>query len=401
MKAISLDEVQAILREVVLRKEAEVLPVLDCADRILAEDIYTVIDQPPFRRSARDGYAVRSTDTKGASREQPIRLKVADWVYAGTNEEKILAPQEAVRIMTGGMLPEEADCVIMQEDTDYGNEIVSIYRELQPGDYYSPIGEEFKIGTRIAAAGTKADANIIATAVAGGLLNLPVRQKVKAAVITTGDELCVLREERKRGQIYPSNMAYLSTRLKQLGCEVVCMSQPIDRLDTITEAIKEALEKADVVITTGGVSVGAKDYLESAVEQAGAKVLSHGIAVNPGRPSMVAMYKNKPIISLTGTPFSAGIVFELLIHPILSAMLGTDELELHHIMAVAQEDFQTSKKHSRQFIRGYYHDGKVYRVNHKSKSQNFAGIGSNCLIDLPEEVQKLDCGDKVNVYLII
>lgn len=400
MKTVTLEEAQRMLRENSLLKEKEEVSILDCAGRILAEDIFARIDQPPFRRSSMDGYAVRSIDTKGASPERPVQLKIVDRVYAGTNEEKHVLEKEAVRIMTGGMLPEGADCVVRQEDTDYGEEFVSIYREMCPGDYFCPIGAEIGKGTRIALKDSIVDANVIAAAVAAGLFELPVRKKVRAAVLTTGDELCEIGKTREKGQIYPSNMAYLTTRLKQLGCEVTMMCQPRDRLDTIAEAIREGLQKADLVITTGGVSVGEKDFLERAVVQIGAKILFHGLAVNPGRPSMASVYEKKPIISLTGTSFSAEIVFELLVRSVISAMQGTDQLEWKCASAIVQEDIQCSKKRSRKFIRGYFADGRVWPTNKQGKAKNLNGIGMNCLLDIPEEKEWIDSGETVKVILL-
>ena len=400
MKPIELEKAQEMLRQRVAVKNIERLPVMDCVDRVLAEDIFAEINQPPFRRSSMDGYAVRSVDTKGASRENPVQLKVVDYIYAGTNEVKRIAENEAIRIMTGGMLPEEADCVVKQEDTDYGAEIVSIYQEMELGTYFCPVGHEFSKGSLIAEAGCIIDANVISTAVAAGLTELPVREKVKAAVITTGDELCELGKERKMGQIYPSNLAYLCTRLKQLGCEVAYMCQPTDRLDIIPGAIKKGLEEADVVITTGGVSVGVKDFLPRAVENAGADILFHGLAVNPGRPTMVSMYEQKPIISLTGTPCSAGIVFELLIRPVLTAMLGKNKEDFRHVTAVVQDEFPTSRKRSQRFVRGYFENGKVYYISRRGNAKNFDGIGCNCLLDIPEENEMLKTGDVVQVFLL-
>lgn len=400
MKTVTLEEAQEMLRACSGLKEKEEVPIMECVDRILAEDIFAQIDQPPYRRSSMDGYAVRSIDTQGASLEQPIHFQVSDRVYAGTNELKTLKEKEAVRIMTGGMLPDGADCIVKQEDTDYGEEVVAIYKEMKPGDYFCPIGHEFSKGTLIAKAGSKVDANTIGAAVAAGLLRLPVRKKVRAAVLTTGDELCELSCERKMGQIYPSNMAYLSVRLKQLGCEVVLMRQPEDQLQVIVDSLREAVEKADVVITTGGVSVGAKDYLEEAVTCIGAQILFHGLAVNPGRPSMLSVYGQKPILSLTGSSCSAETVFELLIRTVLSTMQGTKQLELTHVSAIAQDEFLRSAKPSRQFIRGYFADGKVYRVNKNWRSKNFSAVGSNCLLDIPEEMKEVNKGDQVYVYLL-
>lgn len=400
MKTVTLEEAQKMLKACSGLKEKEEIPILECVDRILAEDIFAQINQPPYCRSSMDGYAVRSIDTRGASMEQPIRFQVSDRVYAGTNELKRLKEKEAIRIMTGGMLPEGADCVVKQEDTDYGDEIVTIYKEMNPGDYFCPIGHEFSKGTLIAKAGSKVDANTIGAAVAAGLSSLPVRKKVRAAVLTTGDELCELGCERKRGQIYPSNMAYLSIRLKQLGCDVVFVRQPKDQLQVIVDSLQEAVEKADVIITTGGVSVGTKDYLEEAVTRVGAEILFHGLAVNPGRPSMVSVYGQKPILSLTGSSCSAETVFELLIRTILSAMQGTEQLELTHVSAVVQDEFPRSVKSSRQFIRGYFFDGKVYRVNKTWRTRNFSSIGTNCLLDIPEEMKKVKAGDQVCVYLL-
>ena len=328
MQTITLEEAQARLLEVVHCVMSEKVELLRSIDRILAEDVYAHVSQPPFERSAMDGYAVRSEDIWTASSSNPVCLKVIDRVCAGEVTDKSVHAGEAIRIMTGAMIPEGADCVVKQEDTDYGEEQVKIYVSLAQKMNCCPVGEDFHQGDCLGWEGEKVDAYMMASMASGGIDSVPVRRKVRAAVITTGEELMPHGQPLLPGKIYNANLAYLTGRLLQLDCNLTEGIFVGDDADKITAAVEKCAEEADVILTTGGVSVGVKDLLPEIMKKLGADILFHGIDLKPGMPTMASLYAGKPVISLSGNPFSASAVFELLMQPLLQKMTGSQQTSL-------------------------------------------------------------------------
>jgi len=442
--AITLEEAQEIICEQAVVVDSEKVPAVFCAGRILAEDVTASVDQPPFSRSAMDGYAVRSEDTRGASRENPVRLKVVRKVYAGDGvsmggdkagdsaktssrrtslsetclseiclsetppsetppSETCLGRGEAVRIMTGGMIPEGADCVIRQEDTDQGEETVEIYQEAFPWMNYCRKGEDFCAGEVLAVKGMALDAYGIGTISAAGIQEVWVRRRIRAAIVTTGDELCLPGETLKSGKIYDSNRAYLMARLMQLGCEVSGTYMAADGQETICGAIRQARENSDFIITTGGVSVGEKDLLPKVMEDLHASVKFHGVAVKPGMPTMFSVFDGVPVLSLSGNPYSASVMFELLARPLFTAMGGAMGGETNYGLrsrtGILSNDFH-KKSPKRRFLRGVYDGGHVYIPEKQSNGQLKAEIGTNCFIDIPAGTGELAAGDQVKILLL-
>ncbi|MDO4976937.1 MAG: molybdopterin molybdotransferase MoeA [Eubacteriales bacterium] len=377
----------------------ESLPIMESLGRILAEDVYTKIAQPPFPRSAMDGYALKASDTIGASEENPVVLKVVGSQFAGNPYFRTLEKGEALRIMTGAAIPEGADAVIRQEDSNYGEDTVELYATVNPFDNYCPIGEDFPLGDCLAKAGDVVDAYLIAAAVAAGIDHLLVRKRVCAAVITTGDELQKPGSQLAEGKIYNSNLALFSTRLMQLGCDVKMAVAAGDSLSLIREAIEIAAESCDLIITTGGVSVGQKDLLPEVMEKLGAETIFHGIAIKPGMPTMFSLYGKIPVISLSGNPYSASAVFELLTQPLLAKMTERNKEVLRKVYGVAKDDFG-KKSHCMRFLRGYYEDGKMTFSKGQSNGQTKAGIGANCLICLDAGHGSVAEGDRLEAYLL-
>lgn len=395
MERISLEEAGRLLCENAKETASEELPIEEAAGRILAKDVRAVVTQPPFDRSAMDGYALRSEDTKGAKREQPVSMRVIDQICAGEAAGQPIHPGEAVRVMTGGMIPEGADCVVRQEDTDYGEEAVRVYCEAVSMQNYCPAGEDFYAGEVLAQAGVRVDAALAAMAAAAGKMTLCVRKRPKVAVITTGDELCLPGQPLRPGQIYDSNLTYLVVRLRQMGCEI-CMSVAAgDELEKICDALEEAVAEADFVITTGGVSVGQKDLLPEVMKKMEARVLFHGIQIKPGMPTMFSVMKGVPVLSLSGNPFAASAVFEFLLPPYLAVCQGK-KAERADRYARMENDVKKASP-IRRLLRGRCDGDKVQVPGVQKNSQLRAGIGCNCLVDIPAGNQGLREGDIVKM----
>lgn len=396
--SITLEEAQKIVCEHAAVVEYETMPAVFCVGRILAEDVTAQMDQPPFPRSAMDGYAVRSEDTKGASASHPVRLKVSGRIYAGDRTGEEAAPGEAVRIMTGGAIPKGADCVVRQEDTDRGTDIVELYKELEPWTNYCQKGEDFQAGECLAEKGSSMDAYAIGAVSAAGIRELRVYRRIRAAIVTTGDELCMPGEPLKSGKIYDSNMAYLMARLMQAGCEISGTYMAGDKKETICESIRRAGENSDFIITTGGVSVGEKDLIPGVMELIGAEILFHGIALKPGMPTMFSVLDGIPVLSLSGNPYSASTMFELLAKPLMAAMGGAKDTGLKVRTGIMSNDFY-KRSPRRRVLRGIYDGANVLVPERQTNGQLKAGIGTNCFVDVSAGTESLKAGDRVKIFL--
>ena len=393
---ISLEQALNILMDHVTHGKTERKPLEDCLGLILSEDVYALLDMPPFSRSAQDGYALCSKDSIGATGENPVKLKVTGKIYAGDHLDVQVRPGEAVRIMTGAMIPDGADCVLRQEDTDEGEDVVQIYKEVEPGCSICFKGEEYKKGHTLLHAGTKIDAAALAVASGNGIMELPVYERVKAAVVSSGSEVVEPGAPLTPGKIYNTNTIYMKARLSQLGAKVMMTRTVGDDLEVMAEALKEAADQAELVVTTGGVSVGQKDLTEEALLSIGAEILFHGIAIKPGMPTLAAEKDGVLFIGLSGNPFSAAIPFEMFVREILSLKMGDPDLKLRRETLTAVTGFSKNSRR-RRFLRGKAEGKEVWLPDQQANGQMRSMVGCNCLIEIPAGSGPVKAGDKVEV----
>ncbi len=393
---ISLEQALNILMDHVTHGKTERKTLEDCLGLVLSEDVYALLDMPPFSRSAQDGYALCSKDSIGATGENPVKLKVTGKIYAGDHLDVQVRPGEAVRIMTGAMVPAGADCVLRQEDTDEGEDVVQIYKEVEPSCSICFKGEEYKKGHTLLHAGTKIDAAALAVASGNGIMELPVYRRVKAAVVSSGSEVVEPGTPLTPGKIYNTNTVYMKARLHQLGAQVMMSRTVGDELEIMEEALKEAANQAELVITTGGVSVGQKDLTEEALLSIGAEILFHGIAIKPGMPTLAAEKDGVLFIGLSGNPFSAAIPFEMFVREILSLKMGDPDLKLRREALTAVTGFSKNSRR-RRFLRGKAEGKEVWLPDQQANGQMRSMVGCNCLIEIPAGSGPVKAGDKVEV----
>ena len=393
---ISLEQALNILMDHVTHGKTERKTLEDCLGLVLSEDVYALLDMPPFSRSAQDGYALCSKDSIGATGENPVKLKVTGKIYAGDHLDVQVRPGEAVRIMTGAMVPVGADCVLRQEDTDEGEDVVQIYKEVEPSCSICFKGEEYKKGHTLLHEGTKIDAAALAVASGNGIMELPVYRRVKAAVVSSGSEVVEPGTPLTPGKIYNTNTVYMKARLHQLGAQVMMSRTVGDELEIMEEALKEAANQAELVITTGGVSVGQKDLTEEALLSIGAEILFHGIAIKPGMPTLAAEKDGVLFIGLSGNPFSAAIPFEMFVREILSLKMGDPDLKLRREVLTAVTGFSKNSRR-RRFLRGKAEGKEVWLPDQQANGQMRSMVGCNCLIEIPAGSGPVKAGDKVEV----
>ena len=399
--ALSIEQALEIALASCRMTEAETCPIGDCAGRVLAEDMRAAISSPPFRRSAMDGFAVRSEDLRGASGRSPVVLTVPGCNDAGQPAVRHIGKGEAARIMTGGVLPEEADAVVKQEIVELRGRKAAVFSaEAKPGDCFSPVGEDMREGELLAPAGETLDASALAAGAAAGLSMLSVRKRVRSAVICTGDELTLPGQPLGEGMIYGSSHLYLTTRLLQCGCAVAQACFAGDDPSVIAQRIRDQIGAgAQLIVTTGGVSVGRKDYLPAVIDLIGGEVLFHGIDVKPGMPSMLSRAGGALILSLSGNPYSCACIFELIAGPMIAAMLGRQQIG-ERMLQVPAADSYDKKSPVRRILRGRFDGMRVYFSSRQRNGQMAAGIGCNCLIDLPAGSEGIREGEPVRIFLL-
>lgn len=400
---VSLEEALALLKQhVPYRKGAytEEVELLEGLGRVTAVDYISPISQPPFDRSPLDGYAVRAEDIREASPEKPVMLTVIQEVTAGDYPGKQVTAGTAVRIMTGAPIPEGADCIVKQEDTDYGEAQVSIYRNQQAYDNFCFAGEDFKKGDCLIPRDTFLSSVELGILASMGFTKVQVYRKPRIGLFTTGDELVKPGNPLTPGKIYNSNLYVLWGRLKELGAEPVIADALPDSTEGVAEALGEVLPRVDIVITTGGVSVGKKDIMHEALKLLGAEKIFWKVNIKPGTPTIFALAKGIPIIALSGNPFGAVTNLELLVRPVLFEMTGNEDMFPVRKSAVMQDYFPKAS-HSRRFIRGMYQEGKVYQPKGLQSSGILGSMqGCNCLIDIPAGNMGLKPQDMVEVVLL-
>ena len=396
---------EQILQYTPVINETEEVELNKAGGRILVQDMVAEFNNPPFDRSPVDGYACKAEDLADASSEHPVKLKVMEEIDAGQYSERVVESGQAVRIMTGAAIPKGCDCCIFQEDTDYGEETVEIYREVKQWDNYCFAGEDFKKGTTLLKKGTHIGYVEAAVLAGMGAAKVPVYRRPKVVLLTTGDEVVEPGNPLPAGKIYNSNMTMLSARMMELGIEPFYMEAVKDNPQVMAEKIKEIAEQADMIITTGGVSVGKKDIMHESIRLIDAERIFWRVNMKPGMPTLFSVYENAsggkvPVISLSGNPFGVAVTIELLIRPALEKMMQNPAIGLKEVTGVMADDFVKGIK-GRRFIRAYWEDGRFHLPNGLHSNGVLSSMaGCNCLIDTKtmedKESKSLKTGDKVS-----
>lgn len=401
MEPLKLEEaIRILLEHCHPVTDIEMISLSEAAGRVLAQDVKAERDQPPFPRSPLDGYAVRSADIANASKESPAKLEVIDEVTAGHMSSCHVEAGMAVRIMTGAPIPVGADCVVKQEDTDYGADEVEIYRSVRAWGNYCFAGEDYKKGTMILREGVELGAVEIGVLSSLGLTEVPVYRRPKVAVLATGDEVVLPGVPLKPGQIYDSNLIMLSARMKQWDIDLVYSGQVTDEPEAAADIIRKYIHNADLIVTTGGVSVGKKDIMHDVFRMLPCQTLFWKVAIKPGMPTLCGLYEDKLLICLSGNPYGAIANLELLVRPVLAKISRYKGLALKHKEAVLENSY-LKKSPARRYLRAHYKDGTVKIADGSNDSGILSSMcGCNCMIEIPAGTERLLAGDKVQVVLI-
>ena len=307
----------------------EEIPTVRARARVLADELRSAVDLPHFHRAAMDGYAVIAKDTFGASQSLPAYLKLAGVVEMGKEAAQPLTPGTAMRISTGGMMPPHADSVVMVEYTDETDAgLVEIHRGVSPWQNVIQIGDDIKKGELVFPRGRRLRAHDLGALTGVGIASIPVFKKPRIALISTGDEIVDVESEPRPGQVRNINQHSLAGLIEECGGELKDWGVVRDDRTALRDAIAGALEWSDLVLLSGGSSMGAKDIaLETILSFPDAQFVFHGISIAPGKPTIFAKACGKPILGLPGYPVSALVIFDLFAAPLIRR-LGGENLDV-------------------------------------------------------------------------
>jgi molybdopterin molybdotransferase len=382
----------------------EVIPTAEALGRVLAEDAAAPADLPHFPRSAMDGYAVRAEDTHGASESQPAYLKVVGEVLMGRPAAVSLAPGEAALIHTGGMLAQGSDAVVMVENTRTADaSSIEVYRPVARGENVIQVGEDMARGEALLPQGSLIRPQDIGALLSLGVIRVTVYHRVRVALIPTGDELAPPEDNPGPGQIRNTNAYALAGLAAQAGAMPLPLDIVRDNYEALREAIRKAMAQADLVVVSAGSSVSTRDVTARAIGSLGQPgVLVHGVAIRPGKPTIMAVVGGKPVFGLPGNPASAMITFDLFVTPAIHVLSGCHPLpEQRRIQArltrnipsaPGREDYVPVKIEER--------DGELYAEPVFGKSNlMFALVRADGVARVPIDRSGLSAGEFVTVRM--
>jgi putative molybdopterin biosynthesis protein len=405
-KLATFDEAKQLIEQQLKPKPlgTQKIPLLDAYSRVLAQDATSTLDIPPFNRSTVDGYAVKAQDTFGADENQPAKLKVCGMVSIGEAPKVKVEKGEAAEIVTGAPIPEGADAVVMVEDTEREDDDLNVYGSVTANENVMKKGADIKNGEIVLKAGKVLGSREIGVLAALGNAKVTVYVVPTVAVLSTGGEVTELGKPLPPGKIYDINAYSLCMAVRESGGNPVYAGVVPDEKEQLRKALQAALASADMVLTSGGVSVGPKDLIPETVDSLGKPgVFLSGIAVKPGKPATVALIGEKPVFSFPGHPTSALLIFLLLARPVIQVMAGKPVRDLASIKAVADRRM-FSAKGRRTFVMVRLVLDEVKGLVAEPVETGASGAittlaKADGFVEIVENQQFVDAGEEVRVWL--
>lgn len=407
---ISYDEALQIVLKAASTLESDYVPLENLLGRTLAEPVVSPHDLPLFDNSAVDGFGVMVADVRHASPEQPVSLRNIGTIAAGSSEAIAITSGTAVKLLTGAPIPPGVDAVVMKEFTESQNGSVQMLRSVNLGDNIRRRGEEFRKGDNVLPIETKVTPPVLGLLASLGYAGFKAYRQPKVAVVVTGNELVKPGNALQPGQIYESNSVALLGALASLGIEGSIVYHSGDESDSLREKLAQALQHADVIITSGGVSVGEYDLVKTVLAELGVVSRFWKVAIKPGKPVYFGTLPLSPgspqeklVFGLPGNPVAVLLTFHLLVRPALLKQMGVS----HHSLATFQATLTQAirKKPGRlEFVRGVLsnNDGALAVIPTLGQGSHMLGglSRANCLITFPMDASQLDAGQSVDVELL-
>ena len=396
LNVITTDEAIKILKNNFKKSEKKETVCIDEAlGRITAEDVKSNEDVPSFSRSTMDGYALIASDTYGSGESIPAILTVTGEILMGEKAELPIESGECVRISTGGMLPKGADAVIPVESTAEENGECLVYKSVSPFENVTGKGDDVKSGECIIKAGTVLFPAHIGLLASAGILEISVIKKPSVGIISTGNEVIGIDEKLTDGKIREINSHELSALCKSCGCETVCYGIIRDEYENILAAVKKSVSENDITLISGGSSAGAKDMTVKVIDEIG-EVFAHGLAMKPGKPTIIGKVEDKAIFGLPGHPAACYFVTEIIVKQLINILLGAERREYFTYCKLSEnissnngrEDYICVKTDNNGNAAPVY--GKSGLISTLCEADGYIKIGRNC--------EGLKRGETVAVY---
>jgi len=411
---LTVTQAEAIILECVdqlrIERDVEVLNLLDAVGRMLAEPVMSTLDVPHWDNSAMDGYALRYSDVQFCSAANPITLEIVETIPAGCQPQRTIQPGQAARILTGSLMPEGADTVVMQEDTERQGDRVILRTAPKPKAFVRHRATYCRAGDPLLAAGVILQAPEVAVLAAVQCCQVKVYRRLKVAILSTGNELVSIDRPLQPGQIVDSNQYALAALVAQMGAVPVCLGIVPDQPEDLERAIAQAIA-ADVVLSSGGVSVGDYDYVEEILTRMGATLHIQSVAVKPGKPLTVATVpvssEDRSVLyfGLPGNPASALVTFWRFVQPALRKLSGLPTWEPPFISAVTQSELRSDGKRETylwgqlRLVNGHY---EFHLAGGSHSSGNLINLaGTTGLAMLPVGQTHIATGDRVQVLQVV
>ncbi|MBR0262173.1 MAG: molybdopterin molybdotransferase MoeA [Selenomonadaceae bacterium] len=392
MEGITFEQaIELLTAHVEAVDDTEEVLLLAALGRVAAQNYYATFDNPPFDRSPLDGYALKSSDTPG-------NFKIIGEECAGDFFAGEIKSGEALRIMTGAAMPKGSDCVIRQEDVKVDGEKIFVNKKLKHHENYCFAGEDIKSGSLLVGEDTKITAAHIAVLASQGVNLVKIYRRPKIAIASTGDELIQPYEKLSPGKIYNSNIYLLAARLFEMGFSPKILYNLPDDADTCAEKIFSMRDELDLLITTGGVSVGKKDIMHDVVKKIGERIFWR-VMMKPGAPVIGWTCGKFLGVALSGNPFAAYATFELLARPVLAKLSRRADILYKRGRGILANNFP-KKSFGRRFIRAKFDGEKIFLPNRHESGSLYSAVYCNALVDIPAGSDVLKAGAEVEIILL-
>lgn len=393
---VSLNEAISLCQETQIKLNSEIIPISESINRIVSTDIRAMVNDPGFDNSAMDGFAVIHSDTTSP----PSKLSIIGSLMAGSSDNHKLSSGQAIRIMTGAPIPQGADSIIPIEACTVNGDEVILNQPSKP-HFIRKLGENFAKGQIIFSPGEVMSPEKIALCAAAGVAKISVFKKLRIAVISTGDELKSLDQNLEHGQIYESNSYGLAALVSIYGHDATRFPNVVDDLDTLRNTLNKAAENHDCIITSGGVSMGDKDFVRILMEQEG-EIKFWRVKMRPGSPPIFGSWNKVPIFGLPGNPVSSHVVFRAIVGKWLTSLTNSVDINNRQINAILAEDIKTQEgfttfRRVELFVEG---DVTFARLKGHQGSGNIAGIAMSDGLTIIEPNEMGNKGDVCKIILL-
>lgn len=393
------DALRILLEQLPAQPAVEQIPTSEALDRVLAEDVVSPSDLPTFPRSTMDGFAVRAADTFGASESLPAYLRLVGEVLMGTAADMPLAIGDCVRIATGGMLPPDANAVVMVEQTQEARDgTIEVLRAVAPGENVVQVGEDVRTADPILPHGHQLRPQDLGGLVALGITHVCVARRLRVGIVSGGDELVDPLQEPGPGQIRDINSYTLAALVRRAGHEPCLAGIVPDEYEQLAAAARAALAQSDVVILSAGSSVSTRDMTATVIESLGEPgLLVHGVSLKPGKPTILAVCEGKAVFGLPGNPVSCMVTFDLFVAPTLAHLSGatltprktvTARLARNIASATGREDYIQIRLEGGEAIPVFGKSNLIYTL-----------VRADGMLKVPLDVGGLSAGAEVEVVL--